>query len=87
MSAGRTFRERVHDARAEISMITPREAKALLDQGGVTLIDVGEEWQLRERGTVPGARHITRGENSRSKPTPRKSAAIRPCKTVDRKSS
>ena len=26
------------------------------------LIDVGEEWQLRERGTIPGARNITRGE-------------------------
>jgi rhodanese-related sulfurtransferase len=37
-------------------------AKQLLDEGGVTLIDVGEEWQLRERGTIPGARNITRGE-------------------------
>ena len=26
------------------------------------LIDVGEEWQLRERGTIPGARNVTRGE-------------------------
>src|SRR5215510_15519993 len=43
-------------------MITPEEAKRRLDAGGVTLIDVGEEWQLRERGTIAGARNVTRGE-------------------------
>src|ERR1700738_175161 len=62
MRKGKTFRERVHDARKHVSMIPPAEAKKILDRGGVTLIDVGEEWQLRERGTIPGARHITRGE-------------------------
>jgi rhodanese-related sulfurtransferase len=60
--AGKTFRERVHEARKTVSMLTPEMAKQLLDEGGVTLIDVGEEWQLRERGTIPGARNITRGE-------------------------
>ena len=59
---GKTFRERVHDARRTVHMLSPREAKELLDRGGVTLIDVGEEWQLRERGTIAGARHISRGE-------------------------
>jgi rhodanese-related sulfurtransferase len=62
MRKGKTFRERVHDARKHVSMIPPAEAKKILDRGGVTLIDVGEEWQLRERGTIPGARNITRGE-------------------------
>jgi rhodanese-related sulfurtransferase len=59
---GKTFRERVHEARKSVVMLTPEEAKRLLDTGGVLLIDVGEEWQLRERGTIPGARNITRGE-------------------------
>jgi len=36
-------------------MILPEEAKKRLDAGGMTLIDVGEEWQLRERGTIPGS--------------------------------
>ena len=58
----RTFRERVHETRKSINMITPEEARRRLDAGGVTLIDVGEEWQLRERGTIPGARNVTRGE-------------------------
>jgi len=62
MTTGKTFRQRVHDARAAVRMLTPQEAKVLLGRGGVTLIDVGEEWQLRERGTIVGARNITRGE-------------------------
>jgi rhodanese-related sulfurtransferase len=59
---GKTFRQRVHEARTTVTMISPEEAKRRLDAGGVTLIDVGEEWQLFERGTIPGARNITRGE-------------------------
>jgi rhodanese-related sulfurtransferase len=59
---GKTFRERVHETRRHVSMITPEEAKRRLEAGGVMLIDVGEEWQLRERGTIAGARNITRGE-------------------------
>jgi rhodanese-related sulfurtransferase len=59
---GKTFRERVHETRTTVTMITPEEAKRRLDAGGVTLIDVGEEWQLFERGTIAGARNITRGE-------------------------
>jgi rhodanese-related sulfurtransferase len=62
MSDGKTFRQRVHDARLSVRMLTPAQARELLDQGGLTLIDVGEEWQLRERGTIAGARNITRGE-------------------------
>ena len=57
----KSFRERVHETRKSITMITPEEARRRLDAGGVTLIDVGEEWQLRERGIIAGARNITRG--------------------------
>jgi rhodanese-related sulfurtransferase len=59
---GKTFHQRVHEARTTVTMISPEEAKRRLDAGGVTLIDVGEGWQLFERGTIPGARNITRGE-------------------------
>ena len=59
---GKTFRERVHDARRVVTMLTPDQAKQRFDAGDVLLIDVGEAWQLRERGTIPGARNITRGE-------------------------
>jgi rhodanese-related sulfurtransferase len=60
--SGKTFRERVHDARGTVRMLTAEQAKQRIDAGGVLVIDVGEEWQLRERGTIPGARNITRGE-------------------------
>jgi rhodanese-related sulfurtransferase len=59
---GKTFRERVHEAGKSVCMLTPEQAKEIIDREGVLLIDVGEEWQLRERGTIPGARNITRGE-------------------------
>jgi rhodanese-related sulfurtransferase len=62
VAEGRTFRERVYETCKTVSMITPEEAKRRLDAGGALLIDVGEKWQLRERGTIPGARNITRGE-------------------------
>jgi rhodanese-related sulfurtransferase len=62
MSDGKTFRQKVHEARPAVRLLTPHEAKVLLDQTSVTLIDVGEEWQLRERGTIAGACNITRGE-------------------------
>jgi len=59
---GKTFRERVHEARKSVVMLTPEQAKEIIDREDVLLIDVGEEWQVRERGTIPGARNITRGE-------------------------
>ena len=62
MRKAKTFRERVHEAREHVAMLSPDEARRLIELGGVLLIDVGEEWQLRERGTIPGARNITRGE-------------------------
>ncbi|MES5484647.1 rhodanese-like domain-containing protein [Bradyrhizobium sp. INPA03-11B] len=43
-------------------LLSPDEARRELEQGGVTLIDVGEPWQLRERGTIAGARNISHEE-------------------------
>ncbi|WGR67860.1 MULTISPECIES: rhodanese-like domain-containing protein [unclassified Bradyrhizobium] len=63
MSDGKTFDGKVRDAReGSVRMVAPDEARRLIEQGGVTVIDVGDEWQLRERGTLPGARNITHGE-------------------------
>ena len=42
-------------------MLTPEQAKELLDRGGVTLTDVGEEWQLCQ-GTNPGAGNSSRSQ-------------------------
>ena len=59
---GKTFRERVHEARADVQFLSPIEAKRIIDGGGVVVIDVREAWEVAQHGTVPGARNITRGE-------------------------
>jgi hypothetical protein len=51
---GKTFRECVHDARRTARMRSPRDGKEQIDRGGVTLIDVGEEWQLRDVSVIQG---------------------------------
>jgi len=47
---------------AAVRMLSPDQARRTLEQGGVTLIDVGEPWQLLERGTIAGARNISHTE-------------------------
>src|SRR5262249_44663723 len=58
----KTFRQRVDEARQAVRFLLPAEAKELIDRGDALVIDVGEAWQLAERGTIPGGRNITRGE-------------------------
>jgi rhodanese-related sulfurtransferase len=62
MTKGKTFSERVHAARQHVRFLTVEEAKEIIDLRGATVIDVGEAWQLAERGTIPGAKNISRGE-------------------------
>ena len=62
MTNGKTFRERVHAAGQRVRFLTVEEARDIIERRGATLIDVGEAWQLAERGTIPGARNISRGE-------------------------
>jgi rhodanese-related sulfurtransferase len=62
MVEGKTFRQRVHEARQYVRFLLPAEAKAMIDRGYVKVIDVGEPWQIAERGSIPGAWNIPRGE-------------------------
>jgi rhodanese-related sulfurtransferase len=62
MTKGKTFRERVHLAGQHVRFLTVEEAKEIIECRGATVIDVGEAWQLAERGTIPGAKNISRGE-------------------------
>ena len=59
---GKTFRQRVHEARVHVKMLSPIEAKRIVDGGGAMVIDVREAWEVAEHGTIPDARNITRGE-------------------------
>ncbi len=58
---GKTFRQMVADARGEIGVVSPQDAKREIDKGGATVIDVREPDEVAESGTVPGARNIPRG--------------------------
>jgi rhodanese-related sulfurtransferase len=62
MTKGKTFRERVDAARQRVRFLTIEQAKEIIEHRGATVIDVGEAWQLAERGTIPGAKNISRGE-------------------------
>ena len=59
---GKTFRQRVHEARAQVKLLSPVEAKRIIDGSDAMVIDVREAWEVAQHGTVPGARNITRGE-------------------------
>jgi rhodanese-related sulfurtransferase len=58
----KTFRQMVKEARGQVKVITPRDAKPIVDRGGAMLIDVREAWEIAQHETIPGARNITRGE-------------------------
>jgi molybdopterin/thiamine biosynthesis adenylyltransferase/rhodanese-related sulfurtransferase len=55
----KTYAELLREARGEIREITPAEADALRQHGGIALVDVREasEW---DQGHIPGARHISK---------------------------
>jgi rhodanese-related sulfurtransferase len=57
----KTFLQMVADARKEVNVISPQEAKKEIEGGGATVIDVREPDEVAESGTVPGARNIPRG--------------------------
>lgn len=58
---GKTFRQMVADARSQVNVISPAEAKRAIEAGNATVIDVREPDEVAESGTVPGARNIPRG--------------------------
>jgi len=62
MAITKTFRQRVDEARESVRFLSPYEAREVIDRENVMVIDVGEAWQIEQRGTIPGARNITRGE-------------------------
>ena len=55
----KTYAELLRSARDEIREVSPAEADALRQRGGVALIDVREasEW---DQGHVPGAAHVSK---------------------------
>lgn len=57
----KTFMQMVKEARDQVNVLSPQEAKAAIDAGGATVIDVREPEDIAQTGTIPGARNIPRG--------------------------
>jgi hypothetical protein len=85
MRKGKTFRERVHDARRHVAMLSPDEARQLIDLGGVLVIDVAKNGNSASGGRfrVPAT---SRGANLKSGRTSRRNVAIRRSRIGSRKS-
>jgi molybdopterin/thiamine biosynthesis adenylyltransferase/rhodanese-related sulfurtransferase len=58
---GMPAHDRTQAAKVDIPEVTPQEAKALLDRGGVQLVDVREPWE-HEESHIPGCRLIPMGD-------------------------
>jgi len=62
LAAGKvkTAKDFLSEAKANIKEITPKEAKALFDKGGVIFLDVRTYKEVK-KGKIPGAKHLQRG--------------------------
>ena len=65
---GKTFRQRVHEARAHVKLLSPVEAKQIIDGRGAMVIDVREAWEIAHHGTIQ-ARATSRVASWTSRPT------------------
>lgn len=57
----KSFRDLLDEANAEIDAITPEQAAALLDEPGVTFVDLRDPREIEREGRVAGAKSCTRG--------------------------
>jgi len=77
VAADMTAKDFEKEALKHITTISVAEAKALLDKGGVTFLDVRTEKEYR-KGHIPGAKNVPRGklEYDIGKDIPDKNAAV-----------
>ena len=88
VAADMTAKDFEKEALKHITTISVAEAKALLDKGGVTFLDVRTEKEYK-KGYIPGAKNVPRGklEYDIGKDIPDKNAAVVVyCKTGGRSS-
>ena len=77
VAADMTAKDFEKEALKHITTISVAEAKALLDKGGVTFLDVRTEKEYK-KGHIPGAKNVPRGklEYDIGKDIPEKNAAV-----------
>lgn len=57
----RSVQDMVAQARAEISNLSPAEAKRRVDEEGAIIVDIRDVRELQGKGVIPGAMHAPRG--------------------------
>lgn len=62
MAQGKSFRERVAEAREGIPMVSPQEAQQRMqDDPNTLMLDVRDSEQIRQSGAIPGLHHASLG--------------------------
>jgi len=57
----KTAKDMVSEAKAQVENLSPEQAAAEFSQGDALLVDLRDEPERREHGTIPGAVHVPRG--------------------------
>ena len=55
------YRQLLDEANAEIEVVSPEEASALLDDADTVFVDIRDPRERDRDGVIPGAFHATRG--------------------------
>lgn len=84
MTVKKTTKDMVSEAKAQSENLTPEQVTAELSRGDTLLIDLRDEPERREHGSIPGAMHVPRGMlEFRADPTsPYHVEALRPERRV-----
>lgn len=57
----RTAKDMVGEAKAQVENLSPQQVADELSQGNALLVDLRDDEELREHGSIPQAMHIPRG--------------------------
>ena len=61
MATRKSAADLVAEAKAEIDLLTPDQVADEMQNGGAILVDLRENEERAQNGTIPGAVHATRG--------------------------
>lgn len=58
---GKSAKDLVSEAKAQIENLTPAQVKAEMEKGNVTIIDIREPDEVKQNGAIPGSINAPRG--------------------------
>ena len=57
----KTFHQLVNEARENLPLVTPKEAKKMIGDNNALIVDVRDAWNIRETGIISGAIAVSVG--------------------------